>query len=127
MKKRAGAVKFMAVTIFLVLVAACFCVETVKCRTNVEAQELEAFYQEKEQELVAETRIFLKAAGYENSGIMLTRVVEADGARHYTMTVHHGRISALDEAGRQALLEKLQGICFAGENISFFHEFLIND
>ena len=126
MKKRAGAVSFIAVTIILVLVAAYFCAETVKCRTDVSAQEMEAFYLEKEEELVAETRAFLKKEGYENSGVMLTRVVDADGGRQYTMTVHHGRINALGEAERQALLEKLECLSFAGENITFFHEFLTN-
>ena len=87
MKKRAGAVSFIAVTIILVLVAAYFCAETVKCRTDVSAQEMEAFYLEKEEELVAETRAFLKKEGYENSGVMLTRVVDADGGRQYTMII----------------------------------------
>ncbi len=116
--------RFLTVTIMLVLVIAGLCVETVKCRNDVSAQEMECYYAEKEQELVEETRALLKAEGYENSGVMLTRVVEADGSRCYTLTVHHGRINALSAQEQQELLEKLAELNFEEEQITFFHEFL---
>lgn len=126
MKKRAGAVKFMAVTIILVLATAYFCVETVKCRSNVELAESEAYYQEKEELLVKETRAFLNEEGFRNSGVMLTKVIEADGSRQYTLTVHHGEIDKMTEEEREILLGKMEHLVFSGEHLSFFHEFLLN-
>ena len=95
MKKRAGVVKFMAVTVFLVLVAAYFCAETVKCGNDVAAEEVEAYYREKEACLVRETRKFLEEEGFRDSGVMLTKVVDTDGSRKYTLTVHHGSIDEM--------------------------------
>ncbi len=123
-RKSVGAAGFAAVTVLLVLLITGLCVETVKCRNDVSVQEMELFYAEKEQELVHEAKALLRAEGYENSGVMLTRVVEADGSRQYTLTVHHGRINRLNEAERRELLEKLGGINFGDEEITIFHEFL---
>lgn len=126
MKRRASAVKFMAVTVLLVLVTAYFCVETVKCENNVAAEELEIFYQEKEAWLVKETRDFLREEGFQNSGVMLTKVVDTDGSREYTLTVHHGKIDEMTEEERAILLGKMEHLMFSGEGVYFFHEFLLN-
>lgn len=126
MKRKAGLVRFLAVTIMLVMVAAYFCVETVKCQMDVETQEMEMYYREKEAQLVKETREFLNEAGFTNSGVMLTKVVDAAGTREYTLTVHHGKIDKMCEEEREILLGKMQQLVFAGEGVSFFHEFLLN-
>ena len=126
MKRRASAVKFMAVTVLLVLVAAYFCAETVKCRVDVAAEELEIYYQEKEACLVKETREFLEEEGFPNSGVMLNKVVDTDGSRAYTLMVHHGKIDRMTEAERENLLKEMQQLVFVGDGVSFFHEFLLN-
>lgn len=125
-KVAGGALAFVVATLILVMFIMYFSVATVKCVTNVEAQELELFYREKEEALVEEARAFLNREGFANSGIMLTRVVEADGSRLYTLTVHHGMIDIMSEAEREDLLEELEKIAFVDENCSFFHEFLVN-
>ena len=76
--------------------------------------------------LTKETREFLTEEGFLNSGVMLTKVVDADGSREYTLTVHHGRIDEMTEEEREILLEKMEQLVFAGEGVSFFHEFLFN-
>lgn len=126
MKKRADAVKFMAITVLLVIITAYFFVETVKCEADVAAEEVEIYYQEKEAWLVTEARAFLNEEGFQNSGIMLTKVVDEDGCREYTLTVHHGKIDRMTEEEREILLGKMEQLVFSGEGISFFHEFLLN-
>lgn len=122
-----GTIGFMAVTICLVLVTAFCVVQTVKSQCAVEGGELESYYQAKEAEMVRQTRDFLQRAGYKNSGVMLTRVVDNEGKRQYTMTIHHGKIDKMDEKARQDLKGELSAFAFTSENCSFSHTFLIND
>ena len=118
---------FAAVIMVLTLFACWCCAGTVMSRTDLSAAEIEGYYQEKEKGLVEEARAFLSGEGYIYSGVMLTRVVTADGNREYTLTVHHGKIDKLDDEGRQLLMEGLEGIVFEDEGCSFRHEFLINE
>ncbi len=125
-RKRMGNLSFTTITIILVLATAYFCTATAMSRTNLSNRELEAYYQEKEQELVERTRTFLNQEGFANSGVMLTRVVDAEGSRQYTLTVHHGRIDKMAEEDRACLLAELEGIVFLDADCTFRHEFLIN-
>ncbi len=118
---------YAAVIMVLTLFACWCCVGTVMSRSDLSAAEMEGYYQEKEKGLVEEARAFLSGEGYIYSGVMLTRVVTAEGNREYTLTVHHGKIDKLDDEGRQMLMEGLEGIVFEDENCSFRHEFLINE
>lgn len=127
MKKRAGRFGFWVVTIVLVFVAAFCCAGTVMSRSDLSVQEQESYYRFREQQLVSETRKFLGEEGFENSGITLTRVVEEDGSRHYTMTIHHGRIDRMCEEERNLLLAQLEAFAFEEENCFILHNFLIND
>jgi len=123
---RMGNLSFMAVTLFLVLAAAYFCTATAMSRTDLSNRELEAYYCEKEQELVEQTRSFLDREGFVNSGVMLTRVVDEEGRRQYTLTVHHGKIDKMAEEDRDFLQAELGRLVFLDANCSFRHEFLIN-
>lgn len=127
MERRAGMAGFVAVTILLVLIAAFFCVETVMSRTNVDARELEEYYLSKEQELTREIRKVLEEKGFENIGVMVTRVVETDGSRRYTVTVHHGRIDDMCDDEREKLLEELKEISFTDDQCSFVHQFFLDE
>ena len=127
MERKAGMVGFVAVTILLVLIAAFCCVGTVMSRTDLDARELEEYYLEKEHELTREIREMLEEKGFENSGVTVTRVVETDGSRLYTVTVHHGRIDDMCDEEREKLLEELKAINFEDERCSFFHKFLLDE
>lgn len=127
MERRAGMAGLVAVTILLVLIAAFFCVETVMSRTNLDAREMEEYYLAKEQELTREIREKLEEKGFENSGVMVTRVVETDGSRRYTVTVHHGRIDDMCDEEREKLLDELKEINFTDDRCSFFHQFLLDE
>lgn len=127
MERRAGMAGLVAVTILLVLIAAFFCVETVMSRTDIDARELEEYYLAKEQELTREIRELLEEKGFENSGVMVTRVVEVDGSRRYTVTVHHGSIDDMCDEEREKLLEELEEINFSDDRCSFVHQFLLDE
>ena len=89
-------------------------------------QEMEGYYREKEKTLVQDVKDFLDGEGFVHSGVMLTRVVDTDGSRVYTLTVHHGKIDKMCQENRTMLMERLEGIVFEDEDCSFRHEFLIN-
>lgn len=117
---------FAAVVLLLTLVAVYCSAGTVMSRTDLSVQEVEGFYREKEESLVDEVKDFLDGEGFLHSGVMLTRVVTADGSREYTMTVHHGKIDRLDEENRMLLMEELEKMVFEDGDCTFRHEFLIN-
>lgn len=126
MRKNAGSLGLWAATILLVLVAAFFVTATVRSRTALDRAELEGYYREKEEQFVRNARKYLNAQGYQNSGVMLTRVVETDGSRVYTVTLHHSDFDRLEEEEREALVRELSGLEFADENAVFCHKFLDN-
>ena len=123
MERRAGIVSFMAGTVLLVLVAALFAGCTAMSRTDIGARELEDYYLTKEQALTKDVRELLAMQGYENSGVMVTRVVEEDGSRLYTIAVHHKRIELLDDKEREMLLLQVENLVFDDEACSFFIDF----
>lgn len=125
MKKTKGN-GFLTAVLVLTLSAVCCCAGTAKSRSDLSVQEMEGYYQEKEKGLVKEVKEFLNGQGFVYSGVMLTRVIDADGSREYILTVHHGKIDRLDEEGRQLLMNELEEIVFEAGNCTFRHEFLIN-
>lgn len=110
----------------LVLTAVCLSAGTAMGKSSLSRQELEAYYKEKEQALVADARAFLDGEGFMNSGVMLTRVLDLDGSRVYTLTVHHGKIDKMCEEDRELLMAELEKMVFEDESCTFRHEFLIN-
>lgn len=124
--KRGGA-GFVLLTVFLVLFSA-FCIGgTVISQSEIGERELENYYREQEKELVQEVRDYLQQAGFQNSGVMLTRVVDGDGSREYTLTVHHSKIDKMDDVSRESLGRALETLDFTADNCTFYHEFLITD
>lgn len=118
-------IAFVAATICLVVVIA-FCVAgTVVSQTSIEGQALENYYREQEKQLLAETKEYLTELGFRNSGVTLTRVVDEEGAREYTFTIHHGKIDCMEENERQELVGKLSKIAVLEGDCEFHHEFLI--
>jgi len=110
----------------LAVIITCLLAGIVMSRTDVSARELEGYYQEKEQELVGNAREFFDRMGFPDSGVMLTRVVDTDGSRQYTLSVHHGRIDRMCEEDRQALMEEFEKFVFEDADSVFFHKFYVN-
>ena len=125
---------FTAATIILVLITA-FCIAgTVMSKGDMTDRELERYYHQVEKELLGQTREQLEEMGFKNSGVTLTRVVDAEGNRDYTFTIHHRKIDAMSAKERVELAESLASnfeetaygllVDETFSNCSFFHEFL---
>lgn len=118
---------FILLTACLVLLGA-FCITgTVMSQSRPGEQELESYYRAKEKQLVSDTREYLGQNGFSNSGVTLTRVMDTDGVREYTITVHHGKIDKLDASARESLKNELLKLVFADDSCVFYHEFLVTD
>lgn len=112
------------ITIILVLVTA-FCISgTVISQSKGKSAVEEAYYRDWEREYVQKIRGLLANQGYDNCGVTMTRVIETDGNRDYTIEIHHRRISGLKWNQKQALLEACKDISFPVGNCNFCHKFL---
>lgn len=108
------------------IIAFCIC-STVFGQSGEQNQMEERYYRALEQEYVQKIRNLLEEKGYCNSGVTMNYVVQEDGSRQYTVTIHHRRIKALDKEGQRELLEECRAIGFPVEDCSFCHEFLETD
>ena len=124
---RRGNIGCILLTVCLVLISA-FCITgTVMSQSRPSEQELEHYYRAKEKQLVLDTREYLGQNGFSNSGVTLTRVMDTDGVRKYTITVHHGKIDKLDDSSKESLKNELSALVFADDGCIFYHEFLVTD
>ncbi|MDE7404890.1 MAG: hypothetical protein K2M81_07280, partial [Lachnospiraceae bacterium] len=78
-------------------------------------------------EYVKKIRKLLTERGYCNSGVTMNRVVQEDGSRQYTVTIHHRRIMQLNEEQQKELLDECRMIDFPVEDCIFCYEFLETD
>jgi len=122
---------FVIVTAILVCIIAFLIAGTVKGQESGANVETESYYKEKEAQLLDEMKEYLSKEGFYNSGVTLNRVVEADGNREYTFTIHHNRIDKMSDADRQNLAIELSNrnvsvLCNdAFVNCRFQYDFLI--
>lgn len=118
---------FCAFTALLVMVIALCVTGTVIGQSHIDEREMEAYYQAKEREMIVEVRNYLNDNGFKNSGVALTRVVDEEGNREYTLTIHHDRIDAMSDEKKNELKVELSAFDFSAANCSFQQEFLIID
>ena len=80
---------------------------TVHSSEKVERRGREKYYREIEAEYVKEVRVFLNEEGYSNSGVTMTKVIDEEENRSYTMTIHHRGIGNLQQEEQEQLQEEL--------------------
>lgn len=122
--RKTGSRGFVAATVLLVLIAAFSFAGTAVCRAESCREDLENHYMTLERQLVQDTRDYLELRGFSHSGVMLNRVVDADGSREYTVTIHHRAIDRMPEQERMELAAALGELAFELEDGSFGYEFL---
>lgn len=127
MRKKTGSFGFVAATTIFLLIAAVSFAGTVVCGMDLKGAGTEDLYRERERRMLENAGAFLNEQGYVNSGVALTRVVEGDGSRRYTLTVHHRKIDQLEAAEREALACELAAFGFADDNSTFSCEFLLSE
>lgn len=116
--------RFLVVTVSLIAIST-FCItSTVMSHSNRDLRIAETYYHQMEQEYVKEIKSCLREKGYENSGVMMTRVVDENGKREYTITIHNKRINKLSEEEKKNLQKELIIREFDAPDCIFYHEFL---
>ncbi|HKM23042.1 MAG TPA: hypothetical protein VJZ01_13490 [Lachnospiraceae bacterium] len=67
-------------------------------------------YESMEAEHLAEIKTVLAQNSYKNSGVNMTKVIEADENRSYSVHIYHARLSQADDETKQDLLEQLEAL-----------------
>lgn len=116
---------FIVVVVFLLSMTGIFAKGTMVSQAKSRIQEENKAYHEMEKAYIKEVKEVLKEAGFENSGINLTKVIDERGTRTYTLLVHNSKINKLDAAEKESLLLQLENIRFEDEQCKICHEFLV--
>lgn len=118
MRKNAG---FIAAVLGLLLISTVLTAATAGLLKDGGKRAEDAYYIQLEQEYVREMREVLNTAGFQNSGVMLTKTIYEDNSREYHIAIHHGRFDSLSAGEKEALMEELKGIVFEKEDCSFIY------
>ncbi len=101
----------MVMMMIAAMIVICFCITgTVYSKEKQSRKEQEQYYRSVEAAYLSEVREWLGENGYENSGVTMTKVIEEDGSREYTLSVHHHKISNLEEGEQTSLKNELTGM-----------------
>lgn len=103
---------FILFTVALVLCIAFFIDATVVSQADDKVTVGEEYYRVLEKDYINNVRNFLTQQGFENSGVNLTMVADAEGNRNYALQLHHKRIARLTEAQQEELLEIVKSMAF---------------
>lgn len=110
---------------FLLILVIAFCISGTVVSQNGHSREVEEkYYDELEEQYLMELKSYLTEAGYRNSGVTMTTVIEESGDRSYTVTIHHKLIDRLSKAEKEELAFACGEIMFADEECKFSHNFL---
>lgn len=113
---------FGVITVLLVLVIV-FCVKgIVFCKENNERAKANRYYAVLEDEYLEEARQLLEEHGYQNCGVTMTRITEADGNREYTVVLHHRKLQKLSAEEKSAVISFLSAMEFDGGICRFCYE-----
>lgn len=97
-----------------------FCtVQTVQSHEKGGQQIEQQYYDAWESAYIKEMKGLLQQHGLAESGITMTKVMEADGSRSYEVLIHHRRTALLTQAQYEELMEKLQALPFPAQDCDF--------
>ncbi len=108
MAKRFNLVGYVVIGISLVILLTLIGGCTVSGQSKERAAERERYLARQEFVLAGELRVYLDGVGYENSGINITHMTDAEGRRSYSVLIHHRDITGMDKCGQQELARQLQ-------------------
>ena len=106
------------VGILIVSIAIFWCVIGIKASALERADHDKKQYQMQEVQFKSEIKNCLEDMGYENAGITITKIMEEDGGREYTVLVHHQYLDANDSEKVNKVCAKLLVIDIPGENMT---------
>lgn len=90
----------------LIIIASCI-FGTINVRANKKQAMTDASYTEFERRYRDDVREYLNSEGFKNAGITLTKVIDTDGRRTYSLEVHHKSFSKLDDEAKAEIINKL--------------------
>ena len=118
------AYRFYIMTIGLLIFVFMMMTMTVNAMEDKRLQHRDEYYEEMEDCYVKALREKLSTDGYRNAGITMTKVFFEDGAREYTVKLHHKRMERLTIQEQQELLAELSEIEFADNECRVYLKFL---
>lgn len=116
---------FVVAVIISVLIISFCMTETVMGQSRADHRREKQYYLAMEKEYYADMKALLTKMGYADSGITIRWIVEETGERNYTVMIHHRRITQLDDAGKEELLQELMKTEFREADCTFCYEFLV--
>ena len=109
----------MKIVVFVALaVFALWSVCSIRANAAERAENDKTGYQLQETQLKGEIRACLEEMGYLNSGITMTKIMDADGGRAYKVLVHHQDLDAENLEKVSLIYGTLSQIQMPGENIT---------
>ncbi len=114
--KKYNVVKIIGVFVLTTILLGC--VWGIKANAAQKADNDKAEYQLQEIQFKNEIRSCLEEKGYYNSGITMTKVMEADGSREYTVLLHHSDLDIVENHRINDVYEALSHIQMDGDNIT---------
>lgn len=113
--------RFGLLTILLVLVIL-FCVKgTAISMGHAQRAAENSYYLALEREYTAAAREFLKEQGFEDCGVMMTRVM-SEGGREYTVRIYHRRLKRMGPEEKKALENRLSQQEFRQDVCTFSYD-----
>ena len=119
--------KFWAAVCLLICVTGLFTGKTLVSEAGSGQRTERELYRQMEKDYLRETGFVLEEAGFANSGMNLTKIVDGEGKRTYFMKIHNGRINALSGEEKEKLMIRLKSVSFADGQCEFYHEFFSTD
>lgn len=110
---------WVMVTVVLIMAASFMTAMTAVSQSRNQFYADESYYRSLEENLTGRVRTYLNEEGYTNSGIMLNRILDDEGQRTYTITIHHRGIERLSEEEQEALFREIIDLTFEDEKCTF--------
>ena len=106
------------VGILLIVVAILWCVVGIKVNAAEKAENDRVEYQLQEIEFKQEVRECMENMGYFNSGITVTKIMNEDGSREYSVRVHNQYLNMDDCDKVDEIYDTLSDVQVVGDNIT---------
>ncbi len=85
--RKSNVVRVVSILVFIAVILWAVC--GIKANAAEKAENDKAAYQQSEREFLSELRAGMEEYGYFNAGITMTKVMDTDGSREYTVRIHH--------------------------------------
>lgn len=106
------------VGILLIVVAILWCVVGIKVNAAEKAENDRVEYQLQENQFKQEVRECMENMGYFNSGITVTKIMNEDGSREYSVRVHNQYLNMDDCDKVDEIYDTLSDVQMVGDNIT---------